>query len=66
MDITTNRTDEELIMTCGVYGLPDPLWQRGIRLDDPGINAVFVSSDDINQQIIERTRAVEAAESSPN
>ena len=53
-------------MTCGVYGLPDPLWQRGIRLDDPGINAVFVSSDDINQQIISNAPAPKAAESSPN
>ncbi len=44
-------------MICGVYGVPDLLWQRGIRLGDLGINTVFVCSDDINQQIIERTRA---------
>ena len=44
-------------MICGVFGHPNGFWQRGFRLGDLGINAVFVSSDDINQQIIERTRA---------
>jgi len=30
-------------MIYGVYGLPDPLWQRGIRLGDLGINTVHLT-----------------------
>ena len=44
-------------MICGVFGHPNGFWQRGFRLGDLGINAVFVSSGDIDQQTIERTRA---------
>ena len=44
-------------MVYGVYGHPGPFWQRGIRLGDLGINAVFVHNGDIDQQTIERTRA---------
>ena len=44
-------------MICGVFGHPNGFWQRGFRLGDLGINAVFVSSGDIDQQTIDRTRA---------
>ena len=49
--------DDELTVICGVFGHPNGFWQRGFRLGDLGINAVFVSSGDIDQQIIDRTRA---------
>jgi hypothetical protein len=44
-------------MICGVFGHPNGFRQRGFRRGDLGINAVFVSSGDIDQQTIERTRA---------
>ena len=44
-------------MICGVFGHPNGFWQRGFRLGDLGINAVFVSSGDIDQQTIDRTSA---------
>ena len=44
-------------MIYGAFGHPGPFWQRGNRLGDLGINAVFVSSGDIDQQTIERARA---------
>ena len=44
-------------MICGVFGHPNGFWQRGFRLGDLGINAVFVGSGDIDQQTIDRTRA---------
>ncbi len=43
-------------MIYGVFGHPDRFWQRGFRLDHIGINSVFVSSGEIDQQTIERTR----------
>ena len=44
-------------MIYGVFGHPGRFWQRGNRLGDLDINAVFVSSGDIDQQTIERARA---------
>lgn len=40
----------------GVYGSPQPLWDKGYRLSDLGINAIFVHSGLINQAMISRAR----------
>ena len=44
-------------MIYGVFGHPDSFWVQGFCLGDLGINAVFVSSCDIDQPTIERIRA---------
>lgn len=44
-------------MIHGIYGHPGPLWERNIRLDDLGINAVFAHSGSIDQATIARVRA---------
>ena len=31
----------------GVYGHPRPFWDQGIRLDECGINAVFIHSGSV-------------------
>lgn len=41
----------------GVYGHPGALWARGERLDDCGVNAVFVHSGAIDQELLDRARA---------
>ena len=39
-------------MIYGVFGHPNGFWQRGFHLSDFGINAVFISSGDIDSQTI--------------
>ena len=41
----------------GVYGHPQKLWDKGHRLDSLGINAVFLHSNDISTEFINRARA---------
>jgi hypothetical protein len=44
-------------LTLGAYSSPKPFWDRGHRLDEYGINAVFVHSGSINAELIRRARA---------
>lgn len=41
----------------GVYGHPGALWERGLRLDEMGINAVFIHSTSIDTATAERVRS---------
>lgn len=41
----------------GVYGHPQPLWEKGYRLDELGVNAIFVHSGSIKPDMITRARA---------
>lgn len=40
----------------GVYSDPRPLWAAGARLDELGVNAVFVHGGSINSALMERAR----------
>ena len=40
----------------GIYGNPAPFWEQGINLHDLGVNAVFVHSGAIDQDMINRAR----------
>ena len=44
----------QLVVTRGVYSDPKPLWAAGARLNELGINAVFVHSGSINQALMDR------------
>ncbi|MEW6749685.1 MAG: DUF6259 domain-containing protein [Candidatus Latescibacterota bacterium] len=44
-------------MILGVYGHPQGFWDRGIRLDSCGVNAVFIHSGQLDQATIGRARA---------
>ncbi len=41
----------------GVYGNPQPFWDKGLRLPDLGVNAVFVHSGAIQAEMMQRARA---------
>lgn len=41
----------------GVYGNPKPFWDRDLNLNSLGVNAVFVHSGSINQEMIDRARS---------
>lgn len=40
----------------GIYGNPTPFWDRGVNLNDLGVNAVFVHSGSINQEMVRRAK----------
>lgn len=40
----------------GVYGHPQPLWDKGYRLDELGVNAIFVHSGSIKPDMVSRAR----------
>ena len=41
----------------GIYGNPAPFWDQGINLKDLGVNAVFVHSGSIDQNMISQAKA---------
>ena len=44
-------------MIHGVYGHPRPFWEQGLRLDEMGVNAIFVHSGALDSATIQRARA---------
>ncbi|MCM4166006.1 MULTISPECIES: family 10 glycosylhydrolase [unclassified Arenibacter] len=47
----------KIIEIRGVYGNPQPLWDKGYKLNDLGVNAIFVHSGSINEEMIDRAKA---------
>lgn len=41
----------------GIYGNPEPLWKKNMRLDSLNVNAIFVHHGSINQEMVRRARA---------
>jgi len=55
--ISCEQKAPEIVETRGVYGNPKPLWDKGYKLDELGVNAIFVHSGSINQDMIGRARS---------
>ena len=56
-DCKSNRSeqsDARIHEIRGIYGSPDPFWDKGIRLDRLGVNAVFLNLQSINEKMMER------------
>jgi hypothetical protein len=51
-----NVAGEKEIEIRGVYGNPVPLWEKGYRLSELGINAVFIRSSSINQEVLSKAK----------
>ena len=51
------QAQERKVEIRGVYGNPKPLWDKGLKLSDLGINSIFVHSGSINQDIIKRAKS---------
>ena len=43
-------------MVCGVYGHPRALWDKGMNLNELGVNAVFIRSGSIDEATMARAR----------
>jgi hypothetical protein len=55
--IVTLTVAQNKIEIRGIYGSPEPLWKKDLRLDSLGVNAIFVHHGAINQEMIKRARA---------
>ena len=42
------------IVTCGIYGSPNPFWNRNIRLDQLNVNAIFLGWKSVNEEMLAR------------
>lgn len=51
------QTASEPVEIRGVYGNPKPLWEKGFALPELGVNAIFVHSGSITQEMMDRARS---------
>jgi hypothetical protein len=51
------QVTDKKIETRGIYGHPQPLWDKGYHLAELNVNAIFVHSGSINAAIMERAQA---------
>lgn len=54
---THNPAASKKIEIRGIYGSPEPFWKKDLRLDQLGVNAVFMHDGAINEKIMSRARA---------
>ena len=45
------------IETRGIYGSPEPFWKKDLRLDQLGVNAIFLHSGSINESMMKRAKS---------
>ena len=47
---------EKMVEIRGIYGSPNVFWEKGLRLDELGINGVFIYGPAVTEEMIERAR----------
>ncbi|MCL6267661.1 putative glycoside hydrolase family 15 protein [Flagellimonas myxillae] len=55
--VSCGQTPAETVEIRGVYGNPKPLWNKGYKLNELGVNAIFVHSGAIDQHMVERAKS---------
>jgi hypothetical protein len=55
--VSCGNQSENKIEIRGIYGHPQPLWDKGYELSELGINAVFLHSGSITREMMDRARA---------
>ncbi|MBC8769304.1 family 10 glycosylhydrolase [Arenibacter sp. BSSL-BM3] len=55
--ISCGQDTTDSIEIRGIYGNPKPLWDKGYQLNELGVNAIFVHSGSINEDMINRARS---------
>ena len=55
--ISCEQNASQTVEIRGVYGNPKPLWEKGYNLNDLGVNAVFVHSGSINDEMMKRAKS---------
>ena len=41
----------------GIYGSPEPFWKKNLRLDQLGVNAIFIHDNSISEAMMKRAKA---------
>jgi hypothetical protein len=49
-----NEKDNKKIEIKGIYGSPDAFWKKGHRLDQLGVNSIFLSGGSLNEKMMKR------------
>ena len=55
--MSCDQNSDEYATIKGIYGSPKPFWDKELHLNDLGVNAVFIHSGSINQEIMDRAGA---------
>jgi hypothetical protein len=56
--VTDHKTNKPVnIEIRGIYGSPEPFWKKNLRLDQLGVNAVFIHDGAITDSMMKRARA---------
>jgi hypothetical protein len=55
--ISCNSEPQQQVEIKGIYGHPQPLWDKGYTLPELGVNAIFVHSGSINHEMMHRARS---------
>ena len=50
----TESKNSKIIEIRGIYGSPNPFWEKSIRLDELKVNSIFLSGKAITPQMMER------------
>ena len=54
---TRSNLPAKQIEIRGIYGSPEPFWKKNLRLDQLGVNAIFIHSGSINDVMMKRAKA---------
>lgn len=49
--------DSKKIEIRGIYGSPDAFWKKNLRLDQLGVNAIFIHDGSINESMMKQAKA---------
>src|SRR5215204_581334 len=52
-----SSNDPKKIEIRGIYGSPNAFWEKNLRLDQLGVNAIFIHHRSINETMIKRAKA---------
>ena len=55
--ISCEQEPVKIVEIRGVYGNPKPFWDKELKLNDIGVNAIFVHSGSISHNMINRARS---------
>ena len=48
--------NSKIIEIRGIYGSPNPFWNKGLTLNDLNVNAVFLNWKGINEKLLARAK----------
>ena len=55
--MSCEQESAETVEIRGVYGNPKPFWDKGLNLNDLGVNAIFVHSGSMNHDMVNRAKS---------